>query len=195
LNFRLTLVLLAAFAILGGGVWYSELRVPKQPSTPTGQATVFDLKSEDATRIEVEADGKRAIVERGADNVWRLAEPLAGEADNVQVESAVGRLTRLSATRKLDAAANLADYGLANPTTKVRLTFKDGAAYELLVGAKTPDNSSFYLKRSDAPDVYVVSAFTIADLTKWTTEPPKPRPTPTALPPLPPLPSPSATGG
>jgi len=140
--------------------------------------------------MEVEAEGKRAIVERGTDNVWRLAEPQPGEADNITVDSAVSRFAKLNATRKLEGVS-LADYGLNAPTIKIRLGMKDGSTNELDAGAKTPDNSSYYAKKADAEAVYVVSSFTISDVTKWTTEPPKPKPTPPPLP-VPGSPSPAA---
>jgi hypothetical protein len=197
LNFRLTIVLVAVFALMAGAVWYTELRGgPRTPTPPAGQAAMLDLNSQDVTRIEVEAQGKRAVVERGSDNVWRLVEPQAGEADNTTVDSAASRLAKLNATRKLDSPGNLADYGLDNPSTKLRLTVRDGATHEILIGAQTPDRNSYYTKKANEEAVYVVSSFTVGDVTRWTNEPPRPRPTPTALPPVLPLPaSPTSTGG
>lgn len=180
MNFRLTQALVVVFILLAGGVWYTELRNgPATPTPPAGQATVLDLNSQDVTKIEVEVQGQHTTLERGSDNVWRLTAPQAGEADNTTVDSAASRLAKLIATRKIDGAA-LGDYGLSNPTTKLRLTTRDGAVNELQIGAQTPDKSSYYVKKADADTVYVVSSFTIGDVTTWATTPPKPRPTATA---------------
>jgi hypothetical protein len=181
LNFRLTIALVAAFVLLAGGVWYGELRNPATPTPPAGQATVFDLNSQDVTKMEVEAEGKRTVLERSADNVWRLTEPQPGEADNTTVDSAASRFAKLNANRKIDAPGALGDYGLANPTTKVRLTTRDGKVNELQIGAQTVDKSAYYAKLPGADAVYIVSSFTIGDVTKWAAEPPRPRPTPTAF--------------
>jgi hypothetical protein len=197
LNFRLTTVLVAVFAIMAAGVWYVELRGgPRTPTPLPGQAQMLDLKNEDLTRIEIEAEGKRAVVERGTDNVWRLVEPQAGEADNTTVDSAATRFAKLNASRKIENPGNLADYGLTTPTSRMRITSRDGAAHEILIGAQTPDRSAFYTKKANDEAVYVVSSFNMGDVTRWPNEPPRPRPTPTPLPTLPPPPSsPTATGG
>jgi hypothetical protein len=196
LNFRLTAGLVVVFALLAGGVWYTELRGgPRTPTPPAGQAVMFDWNATDMTKMEVEADGKRTVVERGGDNVWRLTEPQPGEADNTIVDSAAGRMAKLIATRKLDNPGNLADYGLNAPTTKIGLTTRDGASAQLLIGAQTPDKNAYYVKKASEDPVYVVSTFTIADLTKWASEPPRPRPTPTALPTVPAPTGSPTTGG
>ena len=195
MNFRLTLALVAVFVVLGGVVWYTDLRNGTPgPATPTGQASVLTLDAAQVAKLEVEDQGKRAVVQRGDDNVWRLTEPQAGEADNTTVNSSVAQLAKLNASRKLDSPGSLGDYGLASPTTKVRLTTKDGASSEVDVGAKTPDSSAYYVKLAGQDPVYVVSAFTIGDVTKWTTDPPKPRPSPTPLAP-PPAPAGSPAAG
>lgn len=196
MNFRLTLTMVAVFVVLAGAVWYTELRNgPPPPATPTGQASVLNLDSANITKIEVEDQGKRAAVQRGDDNVWRLTEPQPGEADNTTVNSTASQLAKLNATRKLESPGNLGDYGLANPSTKLRLTTKDGGSSEIDVGAKTPDSSAYYVKLAGQDPVYVVSAFTISGVTKWTTDPPKPRPTATPIPASPsPATSPTAAG-
>jgi hypothetical protein len=194
LNYRLTVGLVVVFALLAAGVWYTELRGgPRTPTPPAGQAVMFDWNITDLTKMEVEADGKRTVVERGSDNVWRLTEPQPGEADNTIVDSAAGRMAKLIATRKVDNPGNLADYGLNDPKTKIGLTTRDGGGAQLLIGAQTPDRNAYYVKKADGEPIYVVSTFTIADLTRWASEPPRPRPTPTQLP-IPPAPSASPTG-
>jgi len=204
LNFRFTLAMVAVLVVLGGVVWYTELRNGPAPApTPNGQATVLDLNSADVTKFEVDAGSAKAVVERGSDNVWRLTAPQPGEADNTTVDSTVSRLAKLNATRKLDSPGNLGDYGLASPTTKLMLTTKDGNTSELDLGAKTPDSSSYYVKLPSQDAVYVVSSFAIGDVTTWPTTPPKPKPTATPLPSTPPTPgspvpiaaTPSATAG
>lgn len=190
MNFRFTLAVVAVFVLLAGGVWYTELRGgPRTPTPPAGHVTVFELNSQDVTKIEVDADGKKTVVERGSDNVWRLTEPQAGEADNTTVDSAANRLAKLIATRKIDSPSSLADYGLSKPAITLRLTARDGAVNELQIGAQTPDRNAYYVKKPSADTVYVVSSFVVGDLTRWTTEPPRPRPTLTPPPTPPPAPA------
>jgi hypothetical protein len=183
LSSRLTAVFVAVFAILAAGVWYFNVLQP-QPATktPVGQTLVFDLKAEEIARLDIVDAGKTATVER-TDGGWRLVEPAAQETDARRIDNAVTAIAKLTATRKLEDATDLNSYGLAAPTGKLTLTMKDGASHELLLGAKTPDNSAQYVKRADSPAIFVAPTFAISDLLRWPVDPPKPRPTPPPLPP------------
>jgi hypothetical protein len=182
MQFRITAALVAVFALLAAGVAYFGLTEPKPSTTPTVQSTVFDLPAIDVARVAVTEAGKTATVERKDDGSWQIVAPTTEPADSRRVDDAVGRLAKLNASRRLDDAGDLAAYGLAQPSAQIELTLKDGSRRELLVGAKTPDQSSYYVKPSDANAVFVVSTFTIGDLTQWSTAPPKPAPTPTGAP-------------
>jgi Domain of unknown function (DUF4340) len=188
-NARLTAAMVALFAVLAGAVWWLELRSPAAvASTTPGQAPVFDLKADDVSRVEVVDAGKTAAVERTGDG-WRLVAPATDEADASRIDSAVGQVAKLSATRKLEDASDLASYGLSSPTSRLLLNMKDGSSQELLIGSKTPDQASYYVKRADSPAIFVTATFALGDLMRWPTDPPRPRPTPAALPgtPAPPL--------
>jgi hypothetical protein len=181
---RGTAALVAVFAILAGAVWWFELRGNPggAQATPQGQAPVFDLKLEDVARVEV-VDGPTTIaVERNGDGAWRLVQPPSEDADLRRIDAAVGQVAKLNANRKLEDATDLASYGLVNPPTHLLLKMKDGSSQELLVGSKTPDSASYYVKRGDSPAIFVASTFALSDLMRWPVDPPKPRPTPTPLP-------------
>ena len=183
MNPKATAAMVAVFVLLAGGVWWFELRNPEAATkTPTGQAPVFDLKAEDVARVEVVDSGKTAAVERG-DAGWKVVDPPTEGADASRIDSAVGQLTKLNATRKLEDATDLASYGLSAPSIKLTIKMKDGSSQELLIGSKTPDQSAFYVKRADSPAIFVTPTFALTDVTRWPTDPPKPRPTPTPLPP------------
>jgi hypothetical protein len=188
MNPRFTAAMVALFVVLAGAVWWLELRNPaaSAAATPTGQAPVFDLKADDVSRIEVDDSGKSVAAER-TEGGWRLVQP-AGAADAARVEGAVGQIAKLNATRKLEDASDLASYGLSSPTSRLLLNMKDGSSQELLIGSKTPDQSSYYVKRADSPAIFVTATFALGDLMRWPSDPPLPRPTPTPAP-LPTLPA------
>ena len=135
-----------------------------------GQAPVFDLKADDVSRIEVDDSGKSVAAER-TEGGWRLVQP-AGAADAARVEGAVGQIAKLNATRKLEDASDLASYGLSSPTSRLLLNMKDGSSQELLIGSKTPDQSSYYVKRADSPAIFVTATFALGDLMRWPSDPP-----------------------
>ncbi|HEY3111008.1 MAG TPA: DUF4340 domain-containing protein [Chloroflexota bacterium] len=189
MNPRLTAGLVALFVVLAAAVWWLELRSPEAAVKPAGQAPVFDLKPDDVSRIEVDDSGKTVTAER-TEGGWRLVQP-AGEADAARVEGAVGQVAKLNATRKLEDASDPASYGLSSPTSRLLLGMKDGSSQELLIGSKTPDQASYYVKRADSPAIFVTATFALGDLMRWPSDPPRPRPSPTpgALPSQPPPPA------
>jgi Domain of unknown function (DUF4340) len=194
-NPRLTAALVALFVVLAGAVWWLELRSPGAVASPVaGQAPVFDLKPDEVSRVEVVDSGKSAAVERTGDG-WRLVQPAVDEADARRVDSAVGQVAKLNATRKLEDASDLASYGLSSPTIRLLLNMKDGSSQELLIGSKTPDQASYYVKRADSPAIFVTATFALGDLTRWPTDPPRPRPTPPAAPEAPAPPPSTAKPG
>jgi hypothetical protein len=181
MQFRVTAALVALFAILAAGVTYFDLTGPVPSGTPTvAPTTVLDLSPTELTYAEVSQDGATAAVGRKDESTWEIVSPSTEPADSQRVADAIGRVARLSASRKIDDPGDLSAYGLAAPPIRIELRLS-GSTRELLVGNRTPDNSSYYVKLPDQPSVYVVSSFAISELTRWLTEPPRPRPTPTAL--------------
>ena len=181
MQFRVTAALVAVFAILAASVTYFDLGSPAPSGTPTvAPSVVIDVPLNMVTYAEVAEAGKTAAVARKDETTWEIVSPAPEPADNRRVEDAVGRVARLNATRKIEQPGDLVAYGLAQPPIRVELRLS-GSTRELLVGNKTPDNSSYYVKTPEDGAVYVVSSFAIGELTRWLAEPPRPRPSPTAL--------------
>jgi hypothetical protein len=193
----MTAALVSVFVVLAGAVWWFELRNPEPAAKPAaGQAPVFDLKADEVSRVEVVDAGRTVAVERNAEGGWTLVEPPGDQADANRIESAVGQVAKLNANRKLEDATDLASYGLSSPASRLSIKMKDGSAQELLIGSKTPDQGSYYVKRADSPAIFVTPTFALGDLVRWPTDPPRPRPTPPAPPaaPQPPPPAPKPAG-
>ncbi len=173
-------MLLLLFAVLAAGVWWFELREPPKPAASTTSIPISDVKPEDVMRIEVVDAGKTVVVER-TENGWRLTAPDVSEADTLRVGDLLNRLGRANATRKLDNVGELGQYGLAQPASRVTLTRRDATVTTLLVGGKSPDGASTYVKLQESADVLVAPSFVVSDLARIVSDPPKLRPTPTAL--------------
>jgi hypothetical protein len=171
-------------------VTYFDLATPAPSGTPTvAPTTVLDVPVADVAHAQVVDAGKTAAVSRRDESTWEIVAPSTEPADNRRVEDAVGRIAKLNATRKLDDPGDLSVFGLVQPPIELELRLRDGSTRKLLVGAKTPDNSSYYVKTPEAGTVYVVSSFAVSEMTRWVTDPPRPRPTPTAMPPATPKPA------
>jgi hypothetical protein len=182
-NFRVTGIMLAVLVVLGATVWWFELREPAKASD-NATAAMLGLKAEDVTRLETRDQSKVVVVEKSDAGTWRLLNPEEAEADGARVDDMVNRIATLKATRTIDDAIDLASYGLAQPATQAIVASKTGETITVLIGDKTPDGSSHYVKRDNGPTVYLISSYVVSDLSRFTNDPPKPRPTPTPAPAL-----------
>jgi len=183
MNFRLTGVLLALFIILGLAAYWFELRYePPAPGQGT-QTPVFNAAADQVARLEVQSAGKTVTLSRDNAGQWQIVQPETSAADNRRVDDVVTQLVKLTATRTIENASDLASYGLEQPQAQATVTLKQGEPLQLLIGNKTPDGSAYYVRRPDRPTIYIVPSWIISDLTRLVSDPPKPRPTPTPAPP------------
>ena len=192
MNFKVTAVLLIVLALLGGGVWYSELRDQGSAATaaPGSQVEIQKFADQDVRQIVITKGDQQIQVDRPEGGAWTL-QPSGQNADSVRISSVLFRLASLQATRKVaDAPTDLAQYGLDNPSLTVTTTLADGTVYPLLLGGRSPTEAGTYLKKANDPPVYLISNQLGTDLDKLITDPPIERPTPTAAP-IPPTASPS----
>ena len=182
MNTRLTAALLVLLVALAGSIWYFDLTTPAKKVDPN-EATVLALKAEDVVRLEVTDPTRSTALERGDNGTWTITAPQAGESDSRRIEDAIGRLSKLVATRKVDQPGDLSQFGLAVPVSHIILKMKDGTSYDLSIGGKTPDGANLYIKRADQDIVYVTPNYLLGDVITWVNTPPRPQPTITPLPP------------
>lgn len=190
MNSRLTLALLAILAVLGGYVFFVEK--DKAPPTPTpfpGAAPVTTPialttgLSEDIQAINIRTPEGRAVLTRPPGGNWLVTAPVVGEADQIRVATSAGRLAPLTASREISATGKLSDFGLDPIQTSLTITRKDATTDEINIGDSTPDGQNYYVRKGNSGSLYLVSKLTIDDIKKFVTDPPLPKPTPTAAPP------------
>ena len=197
MNFRVTGALLIVLALLGGVVWYSELRDKGStdaaaPGASGSQVQIQKFADQDVRQLVVTKADQQVEVDRPEGGAWTL-QPSGQNADSVRVSSVLFRLTNLQATKKVaDAPTDLAQYGLDSPSLTVSTTLADGTAFPLLLGGRSPTEAGTYVKKGDDPTVYLISSQLGTDLEKLISDPPIERPTPTPAP-IPPPPSPGSS--
>ncbi len=185
MSFKTTLGLLALLIVIGGAVYFMELRPEKPIEAP--KTLVFGFRANDVDAVQVTHEGKVTELRRAGELQWRMVRPEQAEADAMRVEGTLSRLAPLNATRVLTGGVGgLAAYGLSDPKTKVSLDTDGSVHHTLLVGDRTPDGSSVYGKRDGSDTIYILPTGIISDFTKLVTDPPKAAPAP---------PAPAATPG
>ncbi len=188
MNPRITVILVALFAVLLGYVYLVELnKTPEQLGTPTppAQPQVFQLNANDVKSIEVrDLRAPRMTKITRTEKGWAIEQPVQKDADSPAIDSAVGQLARLQASRVLTDVNDLAPFGLVTATLEARLIMSDTTPYALTVGNKTPNGSDYYaVYTGDKSKVFIVNGTAINNLVAWLDKPPvEPTPIPTSTP-------------
>jgi hypothetical protein len=185
---RNTLIVVALFAALFAYVWFVEApKTPDQLATPTKPSpVVFQLDATNVKSIEVrDLRTPRAVMISRVGSAWQVVQPTAQPGDSGSIDTTLGQLATLHATRVLTNVTDLAPFGFLTPTIEVRLVMSDTTPYAITVGAKTPDQSNYYVTYTGDKQVFVVSNTTIDGLVAWLDTPPY-LPTPEPTIPLPP---------
>jgi hypothetical protein len=184
MKLRNTLVLIAVLALLGGYVYFFELRKGNEPTANSAAAIVLDLNSAQITGITVTKtqDGvtTTARVQREVGQPWQIEEPVQEPADDVRVNNLTGLLAKLEATRQIEqSASDPSIYGLQPPAFEIVVTLQDGSEQTLTIGEMNPTKSGYYGQHKGDPAVYLLPISPASDLEDWLLAPPKmPTPTP-----------------
>ncbi len=171
---RTTIVMIAAFLLLGGGVFALEKFQPAPAESQT--VYVLDVKDTDVQRIDLQTTRGTTAFERAEPLGWKFAS--GAEADLSRVSSVVNRLAKLRSSAKVpDKGNDMSQYGLAPPANTATLTMKDGTTNKILIGSKTPNDAAYYAMVEGRVDLHTINTLLVGDIEKLVSEPPVPSPT------------------
>jgi len=105
----------------------------------------------DAKLAAVTVDGPRGFAlkqEKSADGreVWKLAAPVASDADTQNAAALAAQVSGLEATEFIAAGTNPVEYGLDKPKFTAALAFNDGRTYKLEVGGPRPGKPEVFAR-------------------------------------------------
>jgi hypothetical protein len=162
------LVAVVLLAVLGGAIWYSNKKQAQKEKTPAETSPkIVSIPEAQFREIHLQKAGAEPLVLRRDNGKWALTAPQPLPADPDASSSLVSTLSSVAADKTIeDNAADLASYGLANPTLKVQVTEMDGKQVELAIGDDTPTNSGAYAKANGDPHVYTVASYIKTSLDK-----------------------------
>ncbi len=140
MNFKTTIVLLVALAVVGGVLWYSQLTEKKTPDQATEQATaeggrkLLDLQTDQVSGFTItDSDGNHTTLEKSG-AAWRMTEPVSAAAVDWQTQDLIRTFCDL---RSQGRPANApSDAGLDKPRYSIALSTSDGKTVRLDIGNK-----------------------------------------------------------
>lgn len=164
MNPRTTLILAVLVALLGGFIYWTELRDGARDPEAEARAIFPDVEAAQLDALELRtSDGADARLVR-SDGVWELAEPLAFPADGIAAEGLASSLATLESEAVFDEPEALSAYGLeVEPTLRFEA---GGESHALRVGDKSPVGGNTYVAVEGDPRVFAVATWRINALEK-----------------------------
>ena len=167
---RSTLVLLVLFLAIGGYAWFVERERPPASEADAGE-NAFDVAAGRITDLTVNAaNGDVTVLTRTENEIdWVVTAPVETEADDNAATAIATTLAALEIRRVVeDEAADLAPFGLTEPTVSVTFATPDGEPVTLSVGDESLTGGEHYAAVGNR--VILVAGFVESTLNRTTFE-------------------------
>jgi hypothetical protein len=149
---RTTLVLLALALALGAWVYFGEIQGDeKREAAEKSARRLVGLEADELSSIELPTSGGgRARLQRGEQG-WRLVEPLDAGVDPFTVERLVEAVAGLESKSEIEAASDLALFGLDDGAARIAVRKGEAEPTEIRLGKPVPVGSARYVSASSRP--------------------------------------------
>ena len=153
------IVLLVVAAGLGGYVYYLSQQDPTAADAKDKAFAAVESDTIEEIRIKA-GDGATSTVRKNGDR-WALVEPVAGDADQSDVNSIASNLATIDIQRVVDEnASDLKQFGLEPARIEVEFKTKGQAQPRtIMFGQKTPTGGDLYARLPDSRRVFLVASF------------------------------------
>ncbi|MGH9605816.1 MAG: DUF4340 domain-containing protein [Terracidiphilus sp.] len=169
MRFRGLAIACVVLLALSGVLYWSGHHKKASPASAANSTPVI-LKVDPASLAGITIRPKDAppvSLTRQSTGVWQIAAPTQLPADQQTVKDMVSSLSPLNGVQVIETnAANLAEYGLAQPSLELDIGEKNGSEQRLLFGDNTPTGDSAYAMVAGNPRVYTAYVFNKTDLDK-----------------------------
>jgi hypothetical protein len=165
------LIAAVVLAALSGVLYWSNHH---PPSDNTAKASIdappkiLSLKQEEISNLQIKKKGGEELdLAKGDGGKWQITAPKPLGADQEAVSSLLSTVSSLNSERLVDdKAANLAQYGLAQPSLEVDITSKDSKPQKLLLGDDTPAGNAVFAKLDGDSRVFTIASYNKTSLDK-----------------------------
>jgi hypothetical protein len=174
MKFKNTLILLGVVLVLFALVYIFEIR---RPEKTTGKGTdlgkMLLVEKEDVNKVELvyaDPNYEKIICSKDEDGQWQIEQPLKAEADQKRMDRLVSSAMTKIIHNTLNDPGDLAEYGLDSPRVTATFHLKDGTSRTLMLGDTVPTGNYTYIKQESTPDISLVPASIVDDLTKFVSD-------------------------
>jgi hypothetical protein len=156
-----TLILVVVLAGLGAYIYFvdSKRPAPAADGSTAAKEKVFTVDPDKINELRITYQGQTAALKKEGAG-WKMTEPAQIDADPPEAIGVASALSNVEIVRVVDDnAANLEQFGLANPAITVEYKTDGGASGTLRLGNKNATQGEIYALKNDEKRVFLVSAF------------------------------------
>ena len=177
MNLRATLLLVTGAAIAGLIVYTDPFGEEEEPQRQT--PWFYRVSADDIEAIEIDHQGARIRINRVALDVWEFEHPSGIPPAQPRWRGVTLLLSGPRTSRELTAGdtaiEDLAQYGLDNPSTIVKLGLRGGRRLQFRLGDKTTDGANHYAQVVGFTQLFLIDAAWGDVMAGLATEPPLPK--------------------
>ena len=179
MSYRTTSIILIALLLIGGYVYFFELR--KSPPAVAKPPYVYNVDMMDVVSIDLSyKDQTLSIAWDDEKSAWYFKDPGGPELNQASINGLRVLLSGTISKRLLfEKVDDLSLFGLDEPQIVARVGLTSGQVMEILLGDKTPDEQGYYVQFRGVDYIYTVDYTWGDEFIRFVTETPLATPTDT----------------
>jgi len=154
--------IVACIVLIGalGGLYMlnrSRQTPEEAPVETNAQIPLLDRVKSDAKTLEIVRAEDTVTYQRGEDGTWQMSD-VDAPLEQALVTDIADYISALYALEKVeDATEDLSGYGLAPAVATLTVTYANGTAETVRLGARTPARDYYYMMVDGDPSLYLIS--------------------------------------
>lgn len=171
MKFRGLVLAALVLAILGGVLYWSEHRKPKEDNSKLSASSspaILKLSPSAITQLTFKRKSEEPVTLAKVNaGKWQITTPKTFGADQDTVSGILSTLSSLNSDRLVEnQATDLKQYGLDQPSLELDIAEKDNKSQKLLIGDQTPTSGSFYTMVAGSPQIFTLAEFNKSSIDK-----------------------------
>ena len=170
MSFKTTIVIAILLALLGGyAYWFEYKGGQRKEEAKEKEKTLFEIKKEDVTQIEIEGISTQPVViVRAGKEDWKLTQPIQTKADQSTVDRILSNSEKVKFREIIEEQPkDLKPYELDQPKMTIRISLKGNTRKAVSIGAKNPVDNVYYIRVENDPRIYLTDS-SLGDLANTT---------------------------
>jgi hypothetical protein len=155
---RLLFLIVIMIVVLAGYATVSHMTAGtgEDGGTVTGDPiTLISIKKDSVKRLEWIYEGQTIALEK-SQGTWKYTGDEKLPLNLSVVESMLGAVSEVRASRSIKDIADLSEYGLDDPGYVIEVQYSDDGKYRMSIGDKNPVTNEYYMRTDDDAAVYMI---------------------------------------